>query len=213
MLRSAVLRYDVKHACINDCHFDVWNSQKLNNWPTVMIVAPDQSIIFKTTEEGNEEILQHKLLAAMYDHLDRQQAIRERQKRGENCANIRDLNSNPLPLLLEKNKPKIKKDLAEEQLIAIRQNLSQPGKVIVHDGRLIIVDSAHNRILLLDEQTHAFIEQIGSGRQGHREGQFLEAQFNLPQGVCAYKNTQGQSCLLVCDVKNHLIRSANLHTK
>jgi len=71
MLRSAVLRYDVKHACINDCHFDVWNSQKLNNWPTVMIVAPDQSIIFKTTEEGNEEILQHKLLAAMYDHLDR----------------------------------------------------------------------------------------------------------------------------------------------
>ena len=114
MLRSAVLRYDVKHACVNDCHFDVWNSQKLNNWPTVMIVAPDQSIIFKTTEEGNEEILQHKLLAAMYDHLDRQQAIKERQKRGENCANIRDLNSNPLPLLLEKNKPKSKKDLAEE---------------------------------------------------------------------------------------------------
>lgn len=121
MLRSAVRRYDVKHAVVNDCHFDIWNSQKLNNWPTVMIVAPDGSIIFKTTEEGNEEILQHKLLAAIDDHLERQHAIRDRQRKGENCADIfGDLSSTPLPLKLEKNKPKDKKDLSEEAVIAIR---------------------------------------------------------------------------------------------
>lgn len=192
MLRSAVRRYDVKHAVVNDCHFDVWNSQKLNNWPTVMIVAPDGNIIFKTTEEGNEEILQHKLLAAMYDHLERQQAILERQRQGENCADVvGDLNSTPLPLKLEKNKPKDKKDLSEEAVNAMRQNLSQPGKVIVHDGKLIIADSANNRILILDQKTHQFIEQIGSGRQGHKDGEFLKSEFNLPQGVCAYINTEG----------------------
>jgi hypothetical protein len=57
MLRSAVLRYDVKHAVVNDCHFDVWNSLKLNNWPTLILIGPDGMIIQKLTEEGNEEIL------------------------------------------------------------------------------------------------------------------------------------------------------------
>lgn len=45
VLRQAVIRYDVKHPCINDCKFDVWNSFKLNNWPTLMIVGPDGNII------------------------------------------------------------------------------------------------------------------------------------------------------------------------
>ena len=41
MLRQAVIRYDVKHPCINDCKFDVWNTFKLNNWPTLMVVGSD----------------------------------------------------------------------------------------------------------------------------------------------------------------------------
>ena len=71
MLRSAVLRYDVKHAVVNDCHFDVWNFLKLNNWPTLILVGPDGLIIQKLTEEGNEEILQHMLLAGLEDHIER----------------------------------------------------------------------------------------------------------------------------------------------
>jgi len=41
MLKSAVRRYDVHHAVVNDCHFDVWNSLKLNNWPTLILIGPD----------------------------------------------------------------------------------------------------------------------------------------------------------------------------
>ena len=55
MLRQAVRRYDVKHVCCNDCHFDVWNSLKLINWPTLMLIGPDQNVIQKLTEEGNVE--------------------------------------------------------------------------------------------------------------------------------------------------------------
>lgn len=69
MLKSAVRRYDVHHAIVNDCYFDVWNSLKLNNWPTLILVGPDQNIIVKLTEEGNEEVLHHLLLAGMYDYL------------------------------------------------------------------------------------------------------------------------------------------------
>ena len=30
---------------INDCKFDVWNTFKLNNWPTILVVGPDGNII------------------------------------------------------------------------------------------------------------------------------------------------------------------------
>lgn len=31
--------------------------------------------------------------------------------------------------------------------------------------------------------------------------------------MCHFVNSEGQNCLMLCDVKNHLIREANLHTK
>jgi len=65
MLRQAVIRYDVKHPCINDCKFDVWNTFKLNNWPTLLVVGPDQNIIAKLTEERNTDFLEHLLYNAL----------------------------------------------------------------------------------------------------------------------------------------------------
>ena len=65
----------------------------------------------------------------------------------------------------------------------------------------------------MNAATHTFIEQIGSGKNGYKEGSFAEAEFSLPQGLCHFINSSGQHCLMVCDVKNHLIREINLHTK
>ena len=31
--------------------------------------------------------------------------------------------------------------------------------------------------------------------------------------MCHFVNDEGEHCLMLCDVKNHLIREANLHTK
>jgi len=48
---------------------------------------------------------------------------------------------------------------------------------------------------------------------GYKEGSFSESEFYHTQGMCHFINPEGQHCLLLCDVKNHLIREANLHTK
>jgi hypothetical protein len=60
-----VIRYDVKHVCLNDCKFDVWNQFKLNNWPTVMVVGPDGNIISKLTEEGNTDAVRNCLIMGL----------------------------------------------------------------------------------------------------------------------------------------------------
>ena len=78
---------------------------------------------------------------------------------------------------------------------------------------LIIADSSNNRFVIVDAATNTFIEQIGTGKIGYKEGSFAESEFYHTQGMCHFVNSEGQHCLLLCDVKNHLIREANLHTK
>lgn len=116
--------------------------------------------------------------------------------------------------------------MPEEAITALRQNLAQPGKVIIvnssssnslpYDGvsaLLVIADSANNRYILCDALKQTYIESIGSGRVGYQNGSFKEAMFYHTQGLCHFINKEGQHCLLLCDVKNHCIREANLHTK
>lgn len=67
--------------------------------------------------------------------------------------------------------------------------------------------------MILNADTNEFIEQIGTGKIGYVEGDFSTAQFYHTQGACHFVNGDGHHCLLLCDVKNHLIREANLHTK
>ena len=107
-----------------------------------------------------------------------------------------ELSTNRLPIKLEKEKAeeerrkvtsKTGKFTSQETITALRQNLSQPGKVItalLPDNNnpypgvseiLMIADSANNRYLILNAETHEFIEQIGSGRVGYKEGGFKDA--------------------------------------
>lgn len=75
---------------------------------------------------------------------------------------------------------------------------------------LIIADSSNNRLVVVDASTNRFLEQIGNGKNGYCEGDFDQAQFSLPQGLCHFVNGKNEHCLMVCDVKNHLVREVNL---
>lgn len=67
MLKQAVLRYDIKHPVFNDRDFIFWNSQDVNCWPTVIVIAPNQRVVLKLTGEDNKEKLEPALVAAL-DH-------------------------------------------------------------------------------------------------------------------------------------------------
>lgn len=56
---------------------------------------------------------------------------------------------------------------------------------------LIIADSSNNRLLVLDACTNTFLEQIGNGKSGYKEGNFAEAEFSLIQGFCHFVNPEG----------------------
>ena len=77
----------------------------------------------------------------------------------------------------------------------------------------MIADSGNNRFIIVDSKTLKFLEVIGTGKQGFKDGTFSEAEFYHTQGMVHFKNNKDQHCLLLCDTKNHCIREANLHEK
>ena len=89
----------MKHACINDCKFDVWNTFKLNNWPTLLVVGPDGNIIQKLTEEHNVEAIEHLLFSALTMQAE---ALERSVERDQEPRMV--LSSTFLPIKLEKEK-------------------------------------------------------------------------------------------------------------
>jgi len=51
-IRQAILRYNIKHAVINDKEFQVWNLYKAKAWPTLILIDPEGNIVNYRSGEG-----------------------------------------------------------------------------------------------------------------------------------------------------------------
>ena len=82
-----------------------------------------------------------------------------------------------------------------------------PGKVAAKNGRVVVADSSHNRLVVSDKsgQVEAV---IGSGEAGLKDGDFAGAQFFNPQGIAI-----DGDILYVADTNNHAIRRVDLGAK
>jgi len=191
-IRSAIVRYNINHAVINDKNFVIWQSFDVHAWPTLILISPNGKIESAYSGEGHREDLARDI----------NNIIKKYTSENKKINNI------PLPIELEKNK--------EPDTI-----LKFPGKLaFVQDylGQqvLFISDAGHNRILgvRLDKKdnknTGEIILEIGSGVIGLRDGNIEQAQFNAPQGLL-YDNKN--NILYVADTHNHVIRKIDLSEK
>ncbi len=85
--------------------------------------------------------------------------------------------------------------------------LAYPGKIEVDSGRLFVVDSNHNRVVITNLKGEVQ-EIIGSGQIGSSDGTFEDASMWHPQGVAIDGNT-----LYIADSENHTVREADLATR
>ena len=82
-------------------------------------------------------------------------------------------------------------DPIKEEQLAQRQNLRFPSKIIIIEKQknlphnlMVISDTGNNRIVLINEETMECYGVVGNGRVGLVDGNFEEAQFHHPQGLC-----------------------------
>ncbi|KAM6897013.1 NHL repeat-containing protein 2 [Xenentodon cancila] len=153
-IRSAVLRYDIRHPVVNDSEAHLWHELEVSCWPTLVLLGPRGNLLFSLVGEGNRDRL--TLFA--------DSALRYYEEQGTLKAHAVGIK-----LYRESLPPSV---------------LSFPGKVAVDNGsqRLVIADTGHHRILVVSF-TGQLLHVIGGPENGRRDGNFSEASFNSPQGV------------------------------
>ncbi len=176
-IRDAVLRYNIDHPVLVDKGMRVWDEYTVKAWPTLVLVAPDGRVVNELSGEGH------------YDELDKQiGGLVSTFRAGK------QLNETPLKLSLERAK-------------TANTPLFYPGKIAVDDGRIVVADSSHNRLVVSDEAGKT-LATIGSGEAGLANGTFQSAAFWNPQGVFV----DGDK-IYVADTNNHAIRLVDLKTR
>ena len=176
-IRDAVLRYHIEHPVLVDQGMRVWDEYTVKAWPTLVLVAPDGRIANQLAGEGH------------YEELDKQIGGLVETFRAK-----KQLNETPLRLTLERAKT------ADTPLF-------YPGKIAVGDGKIVVADSSHNRLVVTDESGKT-IATVGSGEAELRDGNFQNAAFWNPQGVFINGDK-----IYVADTNNHAIRLVDLSSK
>ncbi|MAM46894.1 MAG: hypothetical protein CMJ91_09565 [Planctomycetes bacterium] len=178
-IRQAVLRYEIAHPVINDDEMKMWRSIGVRSWPSIALIGPRGNLLLLVSGEGNREVIDAAISSALEFYP------------------AKAFRHDPLPIQLESGKNPLKSPLRFPGKLAV----DGPGK------RLFISDSNNHRIVVTDLQGK-FIESIGSGRIGLRDGGYGLARFNRLQGLAV----DGQR-LYVADSENHALRVVDLASK
>lgn len=85
--------------------------------------------------------------------------------------------------------------------------LNFPGKIFAREGKIVIADSNHHRVVLADSDG-GVLETIGGTEAGFEDGDYVQARFNRPQGVW-----RDGDILYIADTENHAVRKIDLVSK
>ncbi|MGO1319342.1 MAG: NHL domain-containing thioredoxin family protein [Galactobacter sp.] len=95
-------------------------------------------------------------------------------------------------------------------------DLRFPGSAVqLPDGRFLVVDTGHHRLVVLSNDLSVVEQAVGSGTKGFLDGPAEAAQFNEPQSVAVLPAPIAEAAgydVLVADTVNHRLRSVVLAT-
>lgn len=131
-IRSAVLRYDIRHPVVNDSEACLWHELEVSCWPTLVFLGPRGNLLLSLVGEG---------------HRDRQMLFADAALRYYRERGLITAHTVPVKLFRDSLPPSI---------------LSFPGKIAIdeRDKRLAIADTGHHRILLVST-TGQLLQVVG----------------------------------------------------
>jgi DNA-binding beta-propeller fold protein YncE len=183
-LAAAVERYGVAHPVLDDPELWTWDQYAAKAWPTLCVVDPEGYLVASMAGEGHADGL-----ARLVDDLVTVHTGRGTLRRGDGSYV-------PAPA-------------------APGTSLRFPAKAVVGPaGELLVADTAHHRIAVLDG-LDTVRGSIGSGRRGRADGAPDAAAFSEPNGLCLLPADVAVEVgydLVVADTVNHLLRGIHLDT-
>src|SRR5689334_4781977 len=57
-IENAVARYEISHPVVVDKNMSIWRKYDVNGWPTIIIIDPNGTIVYKQSGEGQRESIE-----------------------------------------------------------------------------------------------------------------------------------------------------------
>lgn len=184
-IRTAIQRFGMAHPVVVDRNMAIWRKYGVRAWPTLVLIAPDGTIVGGVSGEGNTEVLERAIRGV----------LDEAREAGTLAA---------APLTIR-----------GDGSVASASGLSFPGKVLADAAgeRLFIADSGNNRVVEAtwpDERGRSAVRRVYGGKEaGFVDGGAAEARFSEPQGM--ELSVDGRA-LFVADRRNDSIRAVDLES-
>ena len=182
-IRQAVFRYDIKPPVVIDSDMGIWSNYGIRGWPGFALIGSDGALIGIAGGEGQRELLDNAIGAALDDGRDRDDLAASRV------------------------------EYEPDAMVAPATGLRFPGNVLADRGMgmVFIADSSADRVVVTtypdDAGRTGLVEVIGAGERRFVDGPPEVAGLHGPQGMALDPDTR---TLYVADTKNHAVRAVDL---
>ncbi|WP_146339861.1 NHL domain-containing thioredoxin family protein [Nesterenkonia sp. NBAIMH1] len=185
-LAAAVERYEIEHPVLDDPELTTWQAYSARAWPTLVVIDPEGYIAANLAGEGHVAGL-----TSLVEELVAEHEAKGTLHRGQGVY------VPPEP---------------------VSRTLRFPSKAVESpggEGRFLVADTGHHRIVELEDDLQTVVRAWGSGERGHLDGPAESARLNEPQGLAVLPAAVAEQVgydVLVADTVNHRLRALSTAT-
>ena len=154
-VEDAIRRYEIRHPIVHDPDMTIWRDYGVEAWPTLVIIAPDGTVLTSLAGEPDPTTFS-TAIGALVAEAGRVGALK------------------PERLALQIETPPQGRFLFPGKL------KSAPGA----SHEWVLADAGHNQVVLLNDAGND-LRRYGSGAAGFTDGDAASARFDHPQGLIA----------------------------
>jgi len=187
-IESAVARYEISHPVVVDRNMSIWRKYDVNGWPTIIIIDPNGTIVYKQSGEGQKESIEDTVDVLLEKHSKTGTLAREpfniEHKKSQNKTTLSfpgkiSISKGKIVLSDSNHNRIIVTDLSGkiEHVIGSGKigfsdgsfetaTFFRPQGVVWKDDSIIVADTENHAIRKIDLVNKKVITLVGTGRQG-----------------------------------------------
>lgn len=212
-IEQAVRRYEISHPVLVDRQMTVWQKYEVSGWPTIVIIDPSGTIVYKQSGEGQKEVIQDTIDVLLENHGKKGGLAKTPIKITHQVSQDKTTLSYPGKLSISNDKiaisdsnhnriiitdmtGKIEKIIGSGKAGLGDGNFSdatffRPQGLVFYDNTIFVADTENHAIRKIDLVAGKVITVAGTGKQGpwmSIGGKGKEAALSSPWDVAAKDN-------------------------
>lgn len=187
-IEQAVARYEISHPVLVDQSMTVWNSFGVSGWPTIAIIDPNGTLVYRQSGEGQKEMIEDTIDVLLEKHANSHTLAREpvilQHTRQKNNTTLSfpgkiSISNNKIAISDSNHNRIIVTDLLGKILHVIGNSkpgfqdgeisdasFFRPQGVAWKDDTIFVADTENHALRKIDLQKNKVTTLVGTGKQG-----------------------------------------------